>query len=78
MSNKVLFISLGSRYTVCRNQSTDRQEERKMKNRKSVNIPAYPNAADSSYFLHRALNIAIALASGVGLSAAIVFLMAFA
>lgn len=48
-----------------------------MKNRKSVNMPAYPNAADSSYFLHRALNIAIALASGVGLSAAIVFLMAF-
>lgn len=49
-----------------------------MKNTAKAKIPAYPNAADSSYFVHRALDVAIALASGVGLLAAIIFLMAFA
>ena len=40
------------------------------------NCPAYPNAAGSSYYLHKALDVAMAIASGLGLLAAIVFLAA--
>ena len=38
--------------------------------------PAYPNAAGSSYYLPKALDIATAIASGLGLLAALVFLAA--
>lgn len=38
--------------------------------------PAYPNAAGSSYYLRKALDVAMAIASGLGLLAAIVFLAA--
>ena len=38
--------------------------------------PAYPNAASSSYYLHKALDVVTAIVSGMGLLAAIVFLAA--
>lgn len=37
--------------------------------------PAYPNAADSRYFLEKAVNIATAILSGVGFVCAMVFLV---
>lgn len=37
--------------------------------------PAYPNAASGSYYLHRLLNIVMAIVSGLGLMAALVFLV---
>ena len=37
--------------------------------------PAYPNAADTSYFANRALNVVTALVSGMGFVSAIVFLV---
>lgn len=38
--------------------------------------PAYPGAADRGYFLQKALNTAIAIVSGMGLAASILFLLA--
>ena len=38
--------------------------------------PAYPNAADSSYFAGKALNILTAIVSGLGFVSAMVFLVA--
>ena len=37
--------------------------------------PAYPNAADSSYFAGKALNVVTALVSGMGFVSAMVFLV---
>lgn len=54
-----------------------------MKNKKNhrhlrvVNVrqPAYPNAADASYFTGKALNVITALVSGMGFVSAMVFLV---
>ena len=40
--------------------------------------PAYPNAADASYFTEKALEILTAIASGLCVSAAMLFLMVLA
>lgn len=40
--------------------------------------PAYPNAADSSYFAGKALNIMTAIVSGMGFVSAMVFLVTMA
>lgn len=45
------------------------------KNRKPV-CPAYPNAAGRDYYIRRLLDVATAIASGLGLFASIVFLAA--
>jgi len=37
--------------------------------------PIYPNAADHSYFARKALDVMTALASGVGLFSAMIFLV---
>lgn len=37
--------------------------------------PIYPNAADHSYFVRKALDVITALASGCGLFAAMIFLV---
>ena len=37
--------------------------------------PAYPNAADSRYFWDKAVNIATAILSGIGIVFAMVFLV---
>ena len=46
----------------------------KRANRRSC--PAYPNAASSSYYFRKALDVVTAIVSGMGLLAAIVFLAA--
>lgn len=38
--------------------------------------PAYPNAAGRDYYIHKILDIATAILSGMGLFASIVFLAA--
>ena len=40
--------------------------------------PAYPNAADNRYFLEKAVNIATAILSGIGIVFAMVFLVTMA
>lgn len=40
------------------------------------NCPAYPNAASSRYYFHKALDVMTAILSGMGLLVAIVFLAA--
>lgn len=40
--------------------------------------PAYPNAADSRYLLEKAVNIATAILSGIGIVFAMVFLVTMA
>lgn len=40
--------------------------------------PAYPNAADPSYFAGKALNVVTALVSGMGFVSAMVFLVTMA
>lgn len=40
--------------------------------------PAYPNAADHSYFASRALNIMTAVVSGMGFISAMLFLVTMA
>lgn len=40
--------------------------------------PAYPNAADSSYFAGKALNVITALVSGMGFITAMTFLVTMA
>ncbi|MDD5864513.1 MAG: hypothetical protein PUD80_07760 [Firmicutes bacterium] len=40
--------------------------------------PAYPNAADNRYFWEKAVNIATAVLSGVGIVFAMVFLVTMA
>ena len=40
--------------------------------------PAYPNAADSRYFLEKAVNIALAIVSGAGFVFAMIFLVTMA
>ena len=40
--------------------------------------PAYPNAADPSYFASKALNIMTALVSGMGFVSAMLFLVTMA
>ena len=39
------------------------------------NGPAYPNAADTQYVIRKALDIAMGIASGMGLVTAMVFLI---
>ena len=39
---------------------------------------AYPNAADSHYFMGKALNIVTAIVSGMGIVSAMLFLVAVA
>ncbi len=50
------------------------------KNRRKLTIyqPAYPNAADPSYFAGRALNAITALVSGMGFISAMLFLVTLA
>lgn len=36
--------------------------------------PAYPNAASRSFYLHRMLDMATAIASAMGLAAALIFI----
>lgn len=50
------------------------------KNRRNLTVyrsqrPAYPNAADSSYFTGKALNIVTAIVSGMGFITAMLFLV---
>lgn len=40
--------------------------------------PAYPNAADNSYFAAKALNVITAIVSGIGFTSAMVFLVTMA
>ena len=40
-----------------------------------VKAPAYPNAADRSYYLHKFLDAALAIATAVGAVIAFVFLL---
>lgn len=40
--------------------------------------PAYPNAADNSYFAARALNVMTAIVSGLGFASAMAFLVTMA
>ncbi len=40
-----------------------------------IKVPAYPNAADKSYFLHRFLDAVLAAVSAIGITVAIVFLL---
>ena len=42
------------------------------------NQPAYPNAAEPSYFANRALNVVTALVSGMGFVSAMLFLVTMA
>lgn len=42
------------------------------------NQPAYPNAADNSYFAQKALDILTAIVSGMGVMFAMVFLLTLA
>lgn len=42
------------------------------------NRPAYPNAADNSYFTGKALNIITAIVSGMGFVSAMLFLVTMA
>lgn len=37
--------------------------------------PAYPNEADTNYYLNMLVNIVAGIASGIGLTACVVFLM---
>lgn len=43
-------------------------------NYRNGRAPAYPNGASRSYYLHKMLDIATAIISGMGLLAALVFL----
>lgn len=38
-------------------------------------FPAYPNEADTNYYMKKLLDIVTGLASGIGLTASIIFLM---
>jgi hypothetical protein len=46
-----------------------------MKNNLKTKAPAYPNAADRSYYLHKLLDGALAVATAVGGVVALVFLL---
>lgn len=46
-----------------------------MKHTIKTNAPAYPNAADRSYYLHKLLDGALAVATAVGGVIALVFLL---
>lgn len=62
------------------NQTKTLQEDKEMKtitvNRQNkVRYPAYPNAADRQYFLHRLLDGALAVVTTVGAVVALLFLL---
>ena len=64
-------------------QTPDKQKEapnmKRNQNRPAVRrSPAYPNAADNRYFLEKAVNIATAILSGIGIVFAMVFLVTMA
>lgn len=42
------------------------------------NQPAYPNAADNTYFAEKALNVITAIVSGIGFVSAMLFLVTMA
>lgn len=46
-----------------------------MKQKNKTKAPAYPNAADSSYFLHKFLDAALGFACVVGIFVAISYLL---
>jgi hypothetical protein len=46
-----------------------------IQNKRKITKPAYPNAADRSYFLHKLLDGVLALATVVGGLTALVFLL---
>lgn len=85
-SNKiqlVRFIGLHYLYTVLR--INKQKEDPKMKhNRRNRNLkiyrsqPAYPNAADPSYFAAKAVNVITAVVSGMGFVTAMTFLVTMA
>lgn len=53
------------------------RNHRHLKIYKSVQ-PAYPNAADNSYFARKALDVMTAIVSGLGFASAMLFLVTMA